>query len=144
MFQARVLVQAAGFDIVREPFRTRFLPALAQHSITAVLDVGANRGQFGHELRRGHFDGRIVSVEPLSEAFAALSAAAARDSNWQVEQAAVAEQPGTLTVNVSQNSVSSSVLLDAGAQCQGARRRRTPCRHRRGPRDHCGRAGDAT
>lgn len=118
MVRARLLVQAAGYDIVRDPFKHKFLPALAQHGITAALDVGANTGQFGEELRRGKFGGRIVSVEPLRDAFDKLQRVAAGDANWAVERAAVAAVPGTITMNVSENSVSSSVLpmLDRSVQ----------------------------
>lgn len=110
MVRARLLVQAAGYDIIRDPFKAKFLPALAQHGIDAALDVGANTGQFGEELRRGRFTGRIVSVEPLREAFDVLQQVAAGDPLWAVERAAVAAVPGTITMNVSENSVSSSVL----------------------------------
>jgi FkbM family methyltransferase len=110
LVRSRLLVQATGFDVVREPFRTRFIPALADHGVTAALDIGANRGQFAHELRRSGFSGPIVSVEPLRDAFSALGSAAAGDALWATEQAAVGASVGELVMNVSQNSVSSSVL----------------------------------
>jgi FkbM family methyltransferase len=118
MVQLKMTLQAAGFDVVRDPFVRDFLPALAQHGVDTVLDVGANAGQFGYELRRKKFRGRILSVEPLAAAFAELSAAADGDPAWDVERAAVAGQPGRITMNVSGNSASSSVLpiLDASVQ----------------------------
>jgi FkbM family methyltransferase len=108
--QLRLLVNRAGFELTREHFRHRFVPALAQHGITAVLDIGANSGQFGHALRRARFRGRIVSVEPLSAAYAALLIRTRADQQWRAERAAVSDQPGTLRINVAGNSVSSSVL----------------------------------
>ena len=103
-------VQRTGFEVTRDRFKHRFVHALGQHGVHTVLDVGANAGQFGQALRRAGFTGRIVSVEPLAEAHAALAARAARDPAWTVERAAVSEQAGSLVVNVSANSVSSSVL----------------------------------
>jgi FkbM family methyltransferase len=108
--QIRLLVNRAGFDLTREHFRRTFVPGLAQHGITTVLDIGANTGQFGRALRLAKFRGRIVSLEPLQAAFDQLVARAEADSTWTAERAAVSDQPGTLTVNVAGNSVSSSVL----------------------------------
>jgi FkbM family methyltransferase len=75
-----------------------------------VLDVGANAGQFGKLLRQSRFRGRIHSVEPLRAAYQLLEATAAGDPLWTVQRAAVSARVGTLTMNVSGNSVSSSVL----------------------------------
>jgi FkbM family methyltransferase len=108
--QIRHAVNRAGLDISREHFRSRFVAMVHQHAIDTVLDVGANTGQFGVALRQAKYRGRIVSVEPLGDAYAALAARAARDPAWDVERAAVSDQPGTITMNVSGNSVSSSVL----------------------------------
>jgi FkbM family methyltransferase len=106
----RRLVNRSGFDVVRDAFRYRFVFALEQHGVNSVLDIGANVGQFGRDLRRAKFAGRIVSVEPLAAAYRALEAELADDPAWQAERAAVSDRPGTLTINVAGNSVSSSVL----------------------------------
>jgi FkbM family methyltransferase len=106
----RLLVNRAGYDVTRENFRHRFVFALHQHAVTAVLDVGANTGQFAQALRRAKYAGDIVSVEPLSAAFEVLRRNAERDPHWTAERAAVSDRPGTLTLNVAANSVSSSAL----------------------------------
>jgi FkbM family methyltransferase len=108
--RAKLLVHRAGFDVSRETFKRHFVSALKAHGVKAVLDVGANTGQFGLALRRAGFAGRIVSVEPLGAAFEQLQRETADDPAWTAQQAAVAAEPGTITVNVSGNSVSSSVL----------------------------------
>lgn len=108
--QARLLVQKAGYDLTRDPFRHRFLYALEQHGISTVLDIGANSGQFGSALRRAGYRGAVVSVEPLQAAFDELLLATRGDAQWTVERAAVADEAGTITMNVAGNSVSSSVL----------------------------------
>jgi FkbM family methyltransferase len=110
MTSVRLLLNRAGFEVTREHFKHRFVYSLGQHGIDTVIDIGANTGQFGHLLRRSGFRGRIHSVEPLQSAFAALQAGAASDPRWTVQHAAVSDEPGTLTMNVSGNSVSSSVL----------------------------------
>jgi FkbM family methyltransferase len=110
MTQIRLLLNRAGFEVTREHFKHRFVYSLHQHGVDTVIDVGANTGQFGHLLRRSGFAGRIHSVEPLRSAFTELRAGAARDPRWTVERAAVSDEPGTVTMNVSGNSVSSSVL----------------------------------
>lgn len=87
----------------------RRLAALQHHEITTVLDVGANSGQYAGELRRYGFGGRIVSYEPLTDAFAALQAKAQSDDKWLVRQLALGSKPGNGEINVSQNSWSSSL-----------------------------------
>ena len=108
--RAVLLANRLGLDVTREHFRHRVLHALAGRGVDTVLDIGANTGQFGRQLRRAGYRGRIHSVEPLSRAFAELRHAAGRDHAWTVERAAVSGARGTLTMNVSRNSVSSSVL----------------------------------
>jgi FkbM family methyltransferase len=107
--KVRGLVNRAGFDVVRDPTH-QFVNALHAHGITAVIDVGANIGQFGEALRRTGFTGRIHSVEPLRDAYGTLAARVASDADWTAERGALSDAPGTVQMNVSANSVSSSVL----------------------------------
>jgi FkbM family methyltransferase len=107
----------------------RFTPATSQparmramlewHKVNVVLDVGANVGQFARELRKqSGYRGRIVSFEPMRDAHEALQRAAASDPAWDVaRRSAIGARCGVITINVSRNSVSSSVLemLDAHA-----------------------------
>jgi FkbM family methyltransferase len=106
---ARLAVQRTGFDVARDPFH-RFVHALHGHRIECVVDIGANTGQFGRQLRRTGYTGRIHSVEPLASAYAALARTCASDPSWTASREAVSDRPGTVTMNVSANSVSSSVL----------------------------------
>jgi FkbM family methyltransferase len=120
----RSTVNWMGYDVTRENFKYRFVNALRYNGIGTVLDIGANTGQFGALLRRSGFTGRIVSLEPLNDAFDKLSLRAQADASWSVERAAVSDQVGTLTINVAGNSVSSSVLpmLDRHAAAAPASR----------------------
>jgi FkbM family methyltransferase len=108
--EAKMLAYRAGFDVTRDAFKHGFVHQMRHHDVEAVLDIGANVGQFGHLLRQAKFGGRIHSVEPLQRAYDRLTAAASSDARWTTQRAAVSAEPGTLTLNVSGNSVSSSVL----------------------------------
>ena len=100
----------ADLSIGRDPYSHRVTRALAHHGIDTVLDVGANVGQYAALLRAAGYRGHILSVEPLDSAFAALSARAAKDPRWTALQNGVGEAPGTIDINISANSYSSSVL----------------------------------
>jgi FkbM family methyltransferase len=76
-----------------------------------VLDVGANIGQYGRMLRGIGYGGLIISFEPLTSTHEKLTAEAGADSNWIVApRAALGSAKGSIEMNVSGNSVSSSVL----------------------------------
>jgi FkbM family methyltransferase len=76
-----------------------------------VFDVGANKGQFGRTLRGFGYAGTIVSFEPLSTAHARLLEAARSDPLWRVhDRCAIGRTAGETSINISANSVSSSIL----------------------------------
>lgn len=84
---------------------------LRNENITYVLDVGANTGQFGKEIRFNKYNGYILSFEPLSDAFKTLEKHTSLDKNWDVyERCAVGKANDVCNINVSANSVSSSFL----------------------------------
>lgn len=78
--------------------------------IDLVVDVGANTGQYGSGLRRSGYGGRIVSFEPLPDAFNRLLEHAANDQKWEVRNCALGSKPGESLINVAGNSTSSSLL----------------------------------
>jgi FkbM family methyltransferase len=82
-----------------------------QGKFRTLLDVGANVGQYARELRHWGYRGEIVSFEPLSQAHAELSRAAAGDSAWKIApRCAVGAARASSMINISANSVSSSLL----------------------------------
>jgi FkbM family methyltransferase len=113
---AKSAARLLGFDLQRfHPATSRVAQhraMLAHHHVNLIFDVGANVGQYGVELRREvGYKGRIVSFEPMKNAHAILSRAAAQDGGWEVApRAAIGAAEGTVTLNISSNLVSSSVL----------------------------------
>ena len=103
-----------GFDYCR------YLPALHAQArrrkqlqtfgIDLVLDVGANRGQTGLELRSLGYTGEIVSFEPLTDVFNVLSQVAQQDGAWRAFNVALGSADMPSTINISANSVASSLL----------------------------------
>lgn len=83
---------------------------LRSRRIDLVVDVGANEGQFGSELRALGYRGRIVSFEPVATAFAALTRCAAQDRDWDVRPLALGDAPARARINVSRSTVFSSFL----------------------------------
>ncbi|NJL07471.1 MAG: FkbM family methyltransferase [Methylacidiphilales bacterium] len=84
------------------PFEHRNIAHLvAKHGITLVLDVGANEGQFGRQLRATGYRGRIVSFEPIGTVHATLSSAAGGDSAWIIAPPlALGRSPGHADIDV--------------------------------------------
>lgn len=84
---------------------------LATTRPVAILDVGANTGQYAMMLRGLGYDGTIISFEALKTAHLQLSKHAAQDANWIVAPRVALGSGATITeINVSANSVSSSLL----------------------------------
>ena len=83
---AFALVDRKKVDAAWFSYRLQLQTLLERLRVDLVIDVGANHGQFGQWTRRS-YAGTIVSFEPVSANFEALSSAAASDPNWQVQQA---------------------------------------------------------
>lgn len=83
---------------------------VALNEVDAIVDVGANQGQFGRLIRASGWRGPIVSFEPGREAFSRLVKVVEGDDGWTAHRVALGATTGMLTLVVSQNSVSSSLL----------------------------------
>jgi FkbM family methyltransferase len=75
-----------------------------------VVDVGANKGQYGRMLLDHGYSGSIYSFEPLSDAFQQLEAASKLYPRWSSFHSAIGNRQGRLVINVAENLVSSSLL----------------------------------
>lgn len=84
---------------------------LAHERVDAVLDVGANIGQYGQMLRREGYAGPILSFEPLAAPRAALAAVASSDRLWSLAPPlALGSAAGEVVIEASAESDMSSVL----------------------------------
>jgi FkbM family methyltransferase len=78
----------AVLDLMKDQWTGMFLPGhirktLAQLSINCVIDVGANRGDYGAMLRSVGYSGRIVSVEPQADIYSKLLRRTSGDHAWR-------------------------------------------------------------
>jgi FkbM family methyltransferase len=104
-----------GWDVQRfDPAISEWAQLVKQltfHEVTTVFDVGANIGQFASRLRDAGFQGRIISFEALASAHSQLAEQARHDQHWIVApRVALGDRDGNTKINISGNSVSSSVL----------------------------------
>ncbi len=94
----------------------RWLQFFYAQPVDLVLDVGGNIGEFGLELRRTGYEGRILSVEPVPSALAKLNALRTGDAGWDAAELALGRVPGSLSINVAANDAASSSLLPMSAR----------------------------
>ena len=81
---------------------------LMYKNIDLVLDVGANTGQYASSIRNLGYKGRIISFEPTASAHKVLKA---NKLNIEVyDKCAIGQIDGNIEINISRNSVSSSIL----------------------------------
>jgi len=111
-----LLVEQNGADTVLSKGLDRYLymlnlkMILDLYQIDLVLDVGANIGQFGKNLRRIGYKNKIVSFEPVSSAFNELLRASTDDNNWDVFNFALGSENKEQKIHVSDASIFSSFL----------------------------------
>ncbi len=92
-------------------FINQFMTALKYNKIDLIIDVGANEGQFALESIHAGYNGSIISIEPLTGAYGNLLKNSKKYKNWIVfPRMAVGDKNHLTYINVSQNSVSSSIL----------------------------------
>lgn len=113
----KLAARQIGLDVNRynavESAEARLFALLSSHRIDTVIDVGANDGGYGALLRRGGYQGTILSFEPLEAEHTRLQAAASADAagKWFVHpRAALGSENGQVEIHVAGNSASSSIL----------------------------------
>jgi FkbM family methyltransferase len=109
------IFQKAGVEIRSYSLATSEIARMKHlfnyHKIDLVFDVGANVGQYQKILRSLNYSGRIVSFEPLSSAYSKLQNLSRKDPLWEVApRMALGNEEGEITINIANNSQSSSIL----------------------------------
>ena len=111
----RSSVRWLGYDIVQFSIGTHSIPRqealMKEYQIDIVLDVGANVGLYGRKLIRDmNYKGEIYSFEPMEKEFQGLKNESKIFGQWTVFNQALGDKKQKLKINVSENSVSSSIL----------------------------------
>ncbi len=107
------LANRCGFDVCRvtnKPLLT--LCGLRERSVSTVIDIGANSGQFSRYISGFFPEAEIYCFEPLSEPFAKLKSwAECRAGNTHLFNLALGETTGMVEMNChTEHSPSSSIL----------------------------------
>ncbi|MCX6453984.1 MAG: FkbM family methyltransferase [Actinobacteria bacterium] len=106
----RELLTGVG-EISDTPFKS-IARNLQNFQITGVIDVGANVGQFGLDIRRHGFEGLIVSYEPVHETYLTLSQTIKQHQPWKAFQLGLGAAESERTINISGNAGLSSSILE--------------------------------
>jgi len=113
-------LHSLGYEVVPYPpndwvrQRDSLRHILHKLSIDCVIDVGANCGQYGEQLRDIGYTGWIVSFEPVKAHFEELSKQARSRPPWKAFRYALGANNGTAEININADSVLSSFLPSRG------------------------------
>lgn len=91
------------------------------YNIDLVFDIGANKGQYATGIIDAGYTRKIVSFEPLSSVHSIIEAESKKYSNWTVApRCAIGSKKEEIEINISANSVSSTLLNMLDEHYQGA------------------------
>ena len=109
-------LRKAGYEVVRHRpndwvrCRNVLRKVFEKREINCVIDVGANRGQYGSLLRSIGYSGQILSFEPVGANYEALAICAAAGGRWSYFRYALGAADGQAEINVGDEDVFSSFL----------------------------------
>lgn len=89
------------------PLRIKKL--MASYKINKILDVGANVGNYGVDMRTNGYSNELISFEPMKKAFEQLKSKADGDAKWKIQHFALGDKNEISEINISENSLSSSI-----------------------------------
>ena len=99
----------------------RRIKLLQHYNIDLVFDIGANKGQYALGIIDAGYEKRIVSFEPLSAVHEVLSRVSRGYANWSIApRCAIGAKKEEIEINISANSVSSTLLTMLDSHLEGA------------------------
>jgi len=98
-------LRRVGYEVIPLP-----VDRLLRRKPDVILDVGANDGQFGKDLRKRGYAGRIVSFEPVPHVFERLQQGSRGDGAWEIRNEALGAEEARLPMHVANHDASSSLL----------------------------------
>jgi len=108
------IAKALGYELIKRrkhpTSATHLINLIKLNDIDVILDVGANKGQFGLILRNEGYTGEIHSFEPVSSTFEELSQACRNDDKWFPNKTAMGTTSGEETIHITKSSDLSSFL----------------------------------
>lgn len=108
-----------GYDLVklkgglgRGTFENELIKILDSIETDLVLDIGANRGQFGKALYDYGYKNKMLSFEPLSFIYDSLEENSSKNELWHIyERCCVGDKEKMVAINIS-NLVGNSSILE--------------------------------
>jgi FkbM family methyltransferase len=107
------LLSRTGFELRRIRHGYNMLPGIPGGRPEAILDIGANSGQFARKVKSVLPDCIIHSFEPLPEPFAELKAWADQSLNVHCHNIALGDQSGKTLIHTGSYTPASSLMSAA-------------------------------
>ena len=99
----------------------RRIRLLEYYNIDLVFDIGANKGQYATGIIDAGYANRIVSFEPLTSVYGNIEKESEKYDNWTVApRCAIGAKKEVIEINISANSVSSTLLDMLDSHIEGA------------------------
>ena len=99
----------------------RRIKLLQHYHIDLVFDIGANKGQYAMGIMDAGYVNKIVSFEPLSSVHSIIENESRKHANWNVApRCAIGAKNEQIEINISANSVSSTLLNMLDSHIEGA------------------------
>jgi len=97
-------------SFVLNPILQNKFDLIRKKNIDLILDVGAHIGEYGVDLRYYGYQNKIISFEPIKDAFIQLQRKAKKYDRWECYNYALGDKERTQNINVLNNRSCSSFL----------------------------------
>jgi FkbM family methyltransferase len=107
-----------GYDLVRlngglgyGTLENELLKIIKEINVDLILDIGANKGQFGAMMYDYGYSNKMLSFEPLSEMYKLLTDCSGAFEKWHIyERCCIGDSETTTNINVSNMVGNSSIM----------------------------------